>query len=88
VREETSEPKRGRFDICADILRSLDSRVACRKGTLAKMSNLDSRALSQYLDLLLRYELALGARNRHAEYTISEKGKKYLNAYAHLLEIL
>jgi predicted transcriptional regulator len=85
---ERNMSKRGKFEICADILRVLDSGFECKRATIATKSNLDSRASSKYLELLLRQRLALNARNTHAIFVISDKGKKYLNVYAKLVEIL
>ena len=84
-REEDS--KRGRFDICADILSVLDSGTGCRRSAIAIESNLDSRALSQYLGLLLKYRLA--SRTRNAEqFVITDKGRTYLNVYSRVVELL
>jgi predicted transcriptional regulator len=84
--EHTAE-KRGRFDICADMLRVLGSESGCNKAVLATRSNLDSRALSHYLGLLLRYELAQGTQGKRI-LMISEKGRDYLRVYTKLVALL
>ena len=79
--------KRGRFDICADMLRVLGSESGCRKAVLATRSNLDSRAMSHYLGLLVRYDLAQPVRGKQV-LVISEKGRDYLRAYTKLVALL
>ena len=85
---EPRASKRGKFDICADILRVLDEELECKRAAVATKSNLDSRASTKYLELLLRHRLAFEARNSHAKFVISDKGKRYLNVYSKLVETL
>jgi predicted transcriptional regulator len=75
------------FDICADMLRVLGSESGCKKGVLATRSNLDSRALSHYLGLLIRHELARDVHGKRI-LVISEKGRDYLRVYAKLIALL
>jgi predicted transcriptional regulator len=84
---EQRADKRGRFDICADMLRVLVSESGCKKAVLATRSNLDSRALAHYLGVLIRYELAQDVTSKRL-LVISEKGRDYLRVYAKLVALL
>lgn len=81
--------KRGAFEICADMLRVLDSKLECNKTFLAVNSKIDSRALSKYLDVLLRYELVYQTFNGgRPKVRISRKGREYLNQYMKMASLL
>jgi predicted transcriptional regulator len=81
--------KRGAFDICADILLVLERESACSRAIIALKSNLDSRAMSKYLQILQRFELVLTmSANEQTKIMISEKGKKYLHQYTRLVALL
>jgi predicted transcriptional regulator len=81
--------KRGAFEICADMLLVLDSKLECNKTFLAVNSKIDSRALSKYLDMLLRYELVYQTFNSgRLRVRISRKGREYLNQYMKMASLL
>ena len=81
--------KRGAFDICADILLVLERESACSRAIIALKSNLDSRAMSKYLQILQRFELVMiMSGNKQPKIMISEKGKKYLHQYTKLVGLL
>ncbi len=78
--------KRGSFDICADMLRTLDGEFESSVAALALKSNVDSRALPKYLDILVKYKLVTDTRR--ARIKISDKGRRYLHQYARLVALL
>jgi predicted transcriptional regulator len=81
--------KRGAFEICADMLQVLDGKLECNKTFLAVNSKIDSRALSKYLDVLLRYELVYQTFNGgRLRVRISRKGREYLNQYMKMASLL
>ncbi|HKU48450.1 MAG TPA: winged helix-turn-helix domain-containing protein [Nitrososphaera sp.] len=89
VNSERRADKRGSFDICADMLKVLDAEFECNKAALAIKSNLDSRAMSKYLEILIKYELvSKAAGDGRPRIRISEKGRSYLNQYVRMIELL
>jgi predicted transcriptional regulator len=70
------------------MLKVLDAELECKRAAIATKSNLDSRASSKYLELLLHHRLAFKSRNAQTRFVISEKGKRYLNVYSKLVQIL
>jgi predicted transcriptional regulator len=70
----------------------LDVLVAddeCGKASLAIKSNVDSRALTKYLSILLRYGLVEQTSvTRRSNIRISDKGKRYLDLYEKLAALL
>jgi predicted transcriptional regulator len=81
--------KRGAFDICADMLYILEREPGCNRTALGVKSNLDSRAMSKYVDILEKFELIMTTgTHRQTRIMISEKGKRYLHQYTRLVALL
>ncbi len=80
--------KRGFLEIIAEILDSLAANPL-RKTHITYKCNLDSRAVTKYLSIMLYVGLVEISKKDSSFYTITEKGIKYrnqFNAFAALME--
>lgn len=80
--------KRGRLDIIADILFSINMGPLI-KTRLMYRSNLDSKGVEKYLEFLLREGfISSSTSNERVVYQITEKGRGFLSHYRALSESL
>jgi len=80
--------KRGFLEIMAEILDSL-AGSPLRKTHITYKCNLDSRAVTKYLSIMIYVGLVEVSKNDSSFYTITEKGIKYrnqFNSFASLME--
>jgi predicted transcriptional regulator len=80
--------KRGFLEIIAEILDSL-AGSPLRKTHITYKCNLDSRAVTKYLSIMLYVGLVEVSKKDSSFYTITEKGIKYrnqFNSFASLME--
>jgi predicted transcriptional regulator len=80
--------KRGFLEIIAEILDSLAGSTL-RKTHITYKCNLDSRAVTKYLSIMIHVGLVEVSKKDSSFYTITEKGIKYknqFNSFASLME--
>ena len=80
--------KRGFLEIIAEILDSLAGNPL-RKTHITYKCNLDSRAVTKYLSIMLHVGLVEVSKKDSSFYTVTEKGIKYrnqFNSFASLME--
>ena len=80
--------KRGFLEIIAEILDSLAGNPL-RKTHITYKCNLDSRAVTKYLSIMLHANLVEISKKDESFYTITEKGLKYrnqFNSFASMIE--
>ncbi len=79
--------RRGFLEIIAEILTQLQKNPT-RKTLLSYRCKLDSRALSKYLEVMEKINMAERAEENRYYFVITKKGKLYLKKYNSLVEPL
>ena len=79
--------RRGFLEIIAEILTQLE-KSPTRKTLLSYRCKLDSRAVSKYLELMEKIDMAGRATENQAYFVITKKGKLYLKKYNSLVKPL
>ena len=79
--------KRGFLEINAEILESLKSSPL-QKTQISSLCNLDSRAVKKYLSLMNTIGLVESLNHDSRTYTLTEKGKQYINHYIELISLI
>ena len=80
ARKEMSSWKRGFLEIIAEILDNLISNPL-KKTHITFRCNLDSRAVTKYLEIMQQVGLVKKMENGQSLYMITEKGVKYRNQF-------
>jgi predicted transcriptional regulator len=80
--------KRDKFEIIADILTVVDKEGPLYKTSIAGKSNLDSRMLEKYIDIMLDAGLIAKVKDEPRLFTITDKGRYYLNLYRSIRSML
>ena len=78
--------KRGFLEIIAEILEALKEN-SLKKTHITYKCNLDSRAVSKYLSLMIYLNL-VKPDDKKTKFTISQKGLKYLEHYDSMINLL
>jgi len=79
--------KRGFLEITAEILDSL-SGSPLKKTHITFKCNLDSRAVTKYLSIMLYVGLVDVSKKDSSFYTITEKGLKYRNQFQSFVSVM
>ena len=79
--------KRGFLEIIAEILNSL-SGSPLKKTHITFKCNLDSRAVTKYLKIMLSVGLVEVSKKDSSFYTITEKGLKYRNQFQSFVSVM
>ena len=79
--------KRGFLEITAEILDSL-SGSPLKKTHITFKCNLDSRAVTKYLSIMLYVGLVEVSKKDSSFYTITEKGLKYRNQFQSFVSVM
>lgn len=79
--------KRGVLEIIAGILQAL-AEDRLRKTHLSYKTNLDSRATSKYIDLMVKLELIGKSHDDPSFFIITRKGQYFLDRYQELIKIV
>ena len=79
--------KRGFLEIIAEILQGLKNNPP-NKTHLNAQCNLDSRAITKYLDIMKSLKLVKQSEKDPSFYTITQKGIDFSNHYEQLIEII
>lgn len=86
INKRSGDSHRGRLDIIADILEA--SRRKVRKTQLMYRCNLSFKQVEHYLDFLLERKLLCHADGDPCVFKITNKGKRFLQAYKSLLGLM
>lgn len=79
--------KRGFLEIIAEILESLSANPL-KKTHITFKCNLDSRAVSKYLSILIHVGLVERSKTNSSFYTITPKGINYRNHFRSFLSLM
>ncbi len=79
--------RRGFLEIIAEILTQLE-KSPTRKTMLSYRCKLDSRAVSKYLELMEKIDMAGRSTENQNYFVITKKGKLYLKKYNSLVKPL
>ncbi|MFY3741532.1 MAG: putative transcriptional regulator [Candidatus Nitrosomirales archaeon] len=80
---------RAPYDVYADLLRVLVEEPDITQTKLAMKTNLDTRGIARYLEILLRTQLVLrqARGNRHI-FQITERGREFMQQYKELTSMI
>jgi predicted transcriptional regulator len=87
----SSFERRASYDICAALLRILLEDSGISQTRLALETNLDTRGIARYMDMLIRNHLVSRqevASNNRPFIQITDKGRLFLEQYNHLMLML
>ena len=79
--------KRGFLEIIAEILQGLKN-IPSNKTHLSAQCNLDSRAITKYLDIMESLKLVKQSEKDPSLYIITQKGIDFSNHYEKLIDII
>jgi predicted transcriptional regulator len=79
--------RRGVLEIIASILNGLTENPL-KKTHVTYKANLDSRAASKYMELLVRLQLVTRSEYDPTYFTITQKGREFLGRYEELTKIV
>jgi len=79
--------KRGFLEIIAEILQGLKN-TPCKKTHLIGQCNLDSRAITKYLDIMESLKLVKQSSKESSLFEITQKGIDFSNNFEKLIDII
>ena len=79
--------RRGFLDIISEILQGLKNTPS-KKNHLYAQCNLDSRAITKYLDIMESLKLVKQSEKDPSFYTITQKGIDFSNHFEKLIDII
>lgn len=79
--------KRGFLEIVGEILQGLTEQPM-KKTHITCKCNLDSRAVTKYLQIMMTNDLVIQTTQTNPHYEITQKGIRYLKQYTSLVDMM